>query len=448
MQRFFRKFRECEIPVYLGTSRLRAALGALCRGPGPREIIIRAGGRVSYIPLSRARQFFAILVIGAAGAWIGHASFSYFDLQRIIEGKDRDIVQAGKDNQDLLAKMTEMREQFSDVAGTLDRNHRDLANLLKQNHILRGELSDVGQNLSTSENTLADSRRLRSGLDRQFAGFRAEMKQVEALNRRLVGNLDITKTKLIESIATRSKLDTVRRTLKERVAGLEQRLAQVKSSQDNLLGRVTAKAVKDLKTAERIISRAGLNITRLLRRVDSDAYAQGGPFIAAGRGVSVGFADGVAIFDRHMERLDDVRDVMRRLPLARPLGTYRMASRFGRRRDPINRKWARHDGVDLAGKLRSPVMAPAPGKVIYAGWKGRYGRLITIDHGLGIKTRYGHLRRLHVKRGQTVKIGQMIGQLGNSGRSTGAHLHYEILVDGKPVNPIKFIKAGKDVFKG
>ncbi len=430
------------------TSRLGAALGALCRGPGPREIIIRASGRVRYIPLSRSRQFLAILVIGAAGAWIGHASFSYFEFQRTIEGKDRDIVQAGQDNQDLLAKMMEMRGQFSDVAGTLDRNHRDLANLLEQNHLLRGELSDIGQSLSTSENTLADSRQGREDLDRQFAGFRAEMKQVDARNRRLAGSLNVTKSKLIESIATRSKLDTVRRTLRERVSGLERRLAQVKSSQANLLGRVTAKAVKDLKTAERVISRAGLNIRKLLRRVDSTAYAQGGPFIAAVPGASAGFADGVAIFDRHMERLDDVRDVMRRLPLARPLGTYRLASRFGRRRDPINRKWARHDGVDLAGKLRSPVMAPAPGKVIFAGWKGRYGRLITIDHGLGIKTRYGHLRRLNVKKGQKVKIGQMIGQLGNSGRSTGAHLHYEILVDGKPVNPIKFIKAGKDVYKG
>ncbi len=73
---------------------------------------------------------------------------------------------------------------------------------------------------------------------------------------------------------------------------------------------------------------------------------------------------------------------------------------------------------------------------------------MTIDHGLGIRTSYGHLRRIHVKRGQKVKFGQMIGQLGNSGRSTGAHLHYEIIVDGKPVNPARFMKAGKDVFKG
>ena len=94
------------------------------------------------------------------------------------------------------------------------------------------------------------------------------------------------------------------------------------------------------------------------------------------------------------------------------------------------------------------IIAPADGKVIFAGWKGRYGRVIEIDHGFGIVTRYGHLRRTSVKRGNRVKIGDKIGELGSSGRSTGPHVHYEIRVNKKPVDPQKFIKAGKNVFKG
>ena len=80
--------------------------------------------------------------------------------------------------------------------------------------------------------------------------------------------------------------------------------------------------------------------------------------------------------------------------------------------------------------------------------EGRLGRTVVIDHGNGIRTRYGHLRRYHVKRGQRVGYRQKIGQLGNSGRSTGPHVHYEILLDGKPVDPMKFLEAGKNVLKG
>ena len=410
--------------------------------------MVRVSGRVTYIPLTRARQLFAVFAIAAAGAWVGHASYSYFDLQRIIVGKDRDIARASEDNRNLMGKMAEMRSQFSDVAGTLDRNHRDLANLLKQNNLLKGELGDFEQKLRATESTLADDRNQRSEVEKQFAELKAEMKKVEGRNQQLVDNLNVTRNKLIGSIAESSKTDMARRTLKQRVAGLEQRLAQVRSSQENLLSRVTAQAVTDLKSAEQVFARVGLNIRKVLQRADSDAYAQGGPFIPAGPKLVAGFADGVAVFDRHMERLADVRGVLRRLPLSKPLRDFRITSRYGRRRDPINKKWARHEGLDLAGKLRSPVMAPGPGKIIFAGWKGRFGRLITIDHGLGIKSRYGHLRKIHVKRGQTVQSGQMIGQLGNSGRSTGAHLHYEITIDGKPVNPMKFMKAGEDVFKG
>ncbi len=94
------------------------------------------------------------------------------------------------------------------------------------------------------------------------------------------------------------------------------------------------------------------------------------------------------------------------------------------------------------------IRSPATGTVAYAGRKGRFGRFIEIDHGFGIRTRYGHLRRVLVKKGQRVTQRQSIGLLGNSGRSTGPHLHYEIIVDGKQVSPSKFFNAGRDVFPG
>jgi len=101
----------------------------------------------------------------------------------------------------------------------------------------------------------------------------------------------------------------------------------------------------------------------------------------------------------------------------------------------------------MASARKSKIYAPASGEVTFAGWKGNYGRLIVINHGAGFKTRYGHLDRFLVKKGQKLKFRDKIGLLGNSGRTTGAHLHYEVVFNGKSMNPSKFIKAGQNVFQ-
>ena len=125
-----------------------------------------------------------------------------------------------------------------------------------------------------------------------------------------------------------------------------------------------------------------------------------------------------------------------------------MASSYGLRSDPFNNRKAMHYGVDLAGWGGAPVFATAPGKVIFAGRKGRYGKMVEIDHGYGIRTRYAHLQKVLVQRGEEVGHRHEIGLLGSTGRSTGPHVHYEVRFDGKPLNPDKFIKAGRYVFKG
>ena len=106
-----------------------------------------------------------------------------------------------------------------------------------------------------------------------------------------------------------------------------------------------------------------------------------------------------------------------------------------------------HYGLDLGGVKKSAVYATAPGKVAKAGHKGKYGRFVEIDHGEGFKTRYGHLLKVLVKRGQIIKYRQKLGLLGSTGRSTGPHLHYEVVHNGKSLNPWRFIKAGRYVYK-
>ena len=120
---------------------------------------------------------------------------------------------------------------------------------------------------------------------------------------------------------------------------------------------------------------------------------------------------------------------------------------FGKRRDPYNGRWAMHEGIDLAGQPGLTVHAAAPGKVVHAGWKGGYGRMVAIAHGYGIVSRYAHLKKITVEEGQSVEHRGALGKLGNTGRSTGPHVHYEIRVEGEPADPMNFLKAGKYAFK-
>jgi murein DD-endopeptidase MepM/ murein hydrolase activator NlpD len=140
--------------------------------------------------------------------------------------------------------------------------------------------------------------------------------------------------------------------------------------------------------------------------------------------------------------------ILRSLPLSAPVDHYYISSGFGDRTDPFNGESAIHEGLDLVDAIRSEVLATAPGRVVFAGWRGNYGRVVEIDHGLGISTVYAHLDSVLVKEGDLVDYRQAIGKLGNSGRSSGAHVHYEVRFEGKPLDPMGFLKAGRYVFKG
>ncbi len=146
--------------------------------------------------------------------------------------------------------------------------------------------------------------------------------------------------------------------------------------------------------------------------------------------------------------LKKLRARMDRIPLREPLvGKVRIASRFGPRVDPFVRRAAMHSGVDFRARHGREVIATAIGKVVFAGRKGGYGKMIEVDHGSGLRTRYAHLSKIIVRVGWKVKGGHIIGKVGSTGRSTGPHLHYETLINGKAVDPLKYIKAGYQLSK-
>jgi murein DD-endopeptidase MepM/ murein hydrolase activator NlpD len=129
------------------------------------------------------------------------------------------------------------------------------------------------------------------------------------------------------------------------------------------------------------------------------------------------------------------------IPSAQPVKGTALTSGYGVRSDPFRGRAAMHAGIDLAGPLGTAIYATADAIVGRSEWANGYGNLIELNHGRGIQTRYGHLTRSIVRAGQRIKRGELIGYMGSTGRSTGSHLHYEVRIDGKAVNPIPFMEA-------
>ena len=196
---------------------------------------------------------------------------------------------------------------------------------------------------------------------------------------------------------------------------------------------------------DKMFRAAGLNTDSLLNEVRRGYSGQGGPLTplsisTRGQDLSADALRANRILNQ-MDRLNLYRIAAQKAPFAVPLkGSFRYTSGYGMR-------WGRmHKGTDFAAPHGTPIYATADGVVIHAGWQSGYGRMVKIKHEFGIETRYAHNSKLFVKKGQRVSRGQKIAAMGNTGRSTGTHLHYEVRVGGKAVNPMTYIKAAKDVF--
>jgi len=196
--------------------------------------------------------------------------------------------------------------------------------------------------------------------------------------------------------------------------------------------RLMNTAVSDLNQRSELIESVMGTIGVKIKKTPAtkDQENSGGPFVP----------DDDISYDQLLQQVDDYLMAIRSIPLGRPVNG-RISSRFGKRTDPVNKKKAIHEGVDIKGKRGDKVLATASGKVIKAMKNGGYGNYVEIDHGNGYITAYAHMQNYLVKRGERVKQGQVIGQVGSTGRSTGPHLHYEIQLNKKPINPAKFMKV-------
>ena len=200
-----------------------------------------------------------------------------------------------------------------------------------------------------------------------------------------------------------------------------------------------AMAAQALATAHEFDARYDRTASALRERGISPGRmaAEGGPF----EPVTSGDATFKQLFTS-WKKLDNLADGAIAVPSDKPVRNADFTSGYGVRSDPFKGRAAMHAGIDLAGPVGTPIYATADGIVSESGYhNGGYGNLVKLDHGRGIETRYGHMSAILVRAGQRVTRGQMIGRMGSTGRSTGSHLHYEVRIDARAVNPIPFMKS-------
>lgn len=461
-----------------------------------RQVMLRSAGRLRSLRLSTSGQVLLSAAAALVVGWVGFSSFMYLNHQVILESKQEEVARARAAYKSLLAQVTVYRDKITNVTESLEQNHAYALNLLEQNQTLDQRLQAVESELASSEverreaqaakdqlvghlkklkselRTAAGSAegedasvdlgeasvalqreraaREREDLRQQLARLESEMADVTGGSHPLMtSEIDAIEVELRRVIKQRDLAESENNRLVAEVDDLKGRLAKMENTQLALFQRFSTLARDRITEIEDALSGTGLKVDDLIDQ-QRDGAGQGGPFIPVDLG---DWEEGtlrrvLAGLNQDVARWNAVQSLAESLPLGKPLRDYYVTSSFGARKDPMNGRVAMHQGLDMGAPFKSPIYSTGPGKVVYAGWRGRYGRLVEIDHGNGIKTRFGHLNKILVRKGELVDRTTRIGLLGNSGRSTGPHLHYEVILEGKPVNPVKFIKAGVNVFKG
>lgn len=223
-------------------------------------------------------------------------------------------------------------------------------------------------------------------------------------------------------------------------------LARLEAQQENFAARLLVAVNARAANAEGAVAKLGMNPAALVRNA---AAGRGGPFIPyRGRmGRAQGLGPSFAALEGALFRMEVLERTLVALPSGKPADVLMLSSSYGYRSDPFTGAGAMHAGLDFPGPMGTPILAAAPGKVVYVGQKSGYGNVVEVDHGQGIMTRYAHLSGFTSRVGAQVAAGEQIAKMGSTGRSTGSHLHFEVRLNGVAVNPRRFLEAKADVLE-
>ncbi len=373
--------------------------------PEWQVFVRRPNGTSAHFTFTRRRQVTLLAGVAVVGLWAASASWMLTERPAHLAAKERALEELMAANRAAQHRLAAAEKMVGEVVRDVDLVHANVVALAETSVALAKDAGKPAVKLSTKARVGGDPSYDESGL-----------------------------TGGAESRAVR-----------EQVRRLESALERLRGTTDRVVERTADAASERIGETERKLSRLGLDPEKLVM-TERRRGGQGGPFIPAPQAV-----EGNEGMGRLMERMSywsGMKSAMERMPLAEPIrADYDFTSPFGARKDPLNNRTGIHEGIDLATPSGTPVFSTGAGVIDFAGTKDRYGLTIDVDHGNGVRTRYAHLSRIKVKPGQKVTRSTVIGLVGNTGRSTGPHLHYEVRVSETPRDPVKFISVGRDAPK-
>jgi len=435
-----------------------------------RQIYLRTDGEVRFVTFSGKLQLGLASFVLLLGAWFTFSTFQYIFQNNIIAAKNERIRAGQQAYRVLEGEMRDTQLRFINAARDLDAKHSQLIALVSHKENLERRLDEISGRLAAVSDDHREASKEAAALRMQLQGERNALSgQIGTLEGQLRSTLEQrsgleqdlaeTRDRVVSLSAERDTLIKSNADLMSNLETVNDRLVDIKGEQQRFIERIAARTTDDIALLEDTIAMTGLKPETLFEKSGVFDSAMGGPVIdpsagedgamtgVASLGDGAAFDSSVVGLEDSLQRWEALQSVLRVLPIAAPADNFYISSDYGRRRDPITKRMAFHAGVDLAGPARQPVYATAPGTVAKAGRNGPYGNMVEIDHGFGLRTRYGHLDRISVKKGEEVGFRTQIGRMGSTGRSTGTHLHYEIRFEGKAYDPSRFLKAGKYVFK-
>lgn len=466
---------------------------------GEREIIIRRDGEVKYVSLRPKMLGIAYGVTGVVFAAALFSAWSYYDLSKTLNNRDSEISDFKATIADLTVDISKTRTNLNQARSELDQQYDRIEKVITERSNLHETLKSVHADLKQTKFDRNNSAEYASALESKIGSLTNKLASVNGysegltlrisrLNRQLSvlmrdrndiaderTDLAHEKSELLAELAdyrqdkeviykdlqeTKKAFKSIKRQFQlskfdglkrlDQISDLNAQLRNARSEREGLVARVHAQAVTGIDALRETIALTGLDPDKLLQ-TSYQPTGKGGPFIDfspekmnTNNSRSLGSLQNMEL---SLTQWSDLQALMHHLPIAKPTDIGFISSGYGKRRDPITRKRAHHAGVDIAAYKNTPIYATAEGEVIFAGRKGPYGRLVIVDHGLGFKTKYGHMKKILVKKGQKIDFRTKIGLMGSTGRSTGYHVHYEILYNDRTFNPVPFFKAGKYAYK-
>ncbi len=422
-----------------------------------RRVFLKSDNDTRFIRLSSETQIAAVAGVGVMVAWTAIAT-SILLMDSIGSGNFRE--QAKRDQATYQERLNILSDERDTRAAEALAAHDRFNAALEQISVMQSELLE-------SENR---RRELETGIEVIQTTLRATMKQREDARIELAelqqsaggdsaymaasanpAQMAFMTDALARTAAQRDQIAADAQGALHQRDELELEIRLMQERSDEIFRQLEEAMVISVEPLDKMFRNAGMPTDRILDEVRRGYSGMGGPLTPLSlstRGEEL-TPDQIRanILLEQMDQLNLYRIAAEKAPFASPVrAAVRFTSGYGTRRDPKTGGRRMHNGADFAGPSGTDIFATADGVVTHAGWQSGFGRLVRIKHAFGIETLYAHNTKVRVKVGQRVSRGDHIADMGSTGRSTGTHLHYEVRVNGKPVNPMTYIKAARNVF--